>query len=219
MTSSLTSPPETPSAGKRAGLGMAALTALVVGSMIGSGIFALPSQMAGSAAPGPLLIGWVITGVGMLMLAFVFQTLATRKPDVDGGVYGYARAGFGNYIGFTSAFGYWVSAWVGNVAYLVLLFSTLGYFFPAVRRRRNGSRDHRRVGRVVDRARHDAARRADRRLRQRRWSPSPRWCRSSSSSPSPRSDSRRDCSPPTSGARRPRSTGSRSATRCRRSRT
>ena len=97
--------------------------------MIGSGIFALPSQMAGSAAPGPLLIGWVITGVGMLMLAFVFQTLATRKPDVDGGVYGYARAGFGNYIGFTSAFGYWVSAWVGNVAYLVLLFSTLGYFF------------------------------------------------------------------------------------------
>lgn len=114
-----------------AGLGLAALTALVVGSMIGSGIFALPSQMAGSAAPGPLIIGWTITGVGMLMLAFVFQTLATRKPDVDGGVYGYARAGFGNYIGFTSAFGYWMSAWVGNVAYLVLLFSTLGYFFPA----------------------------------------------------------------------------------------
>ena len=117
--------------GVRAGLGLAALTALVVGSMIGSGIFALPSQMAGSAAPGPLLIGWLITGVGMLMLAFVFQTLATRKPEVDGGVYGYARAGFGNYIGFTSAFGYWVSAWIGNVAYLVLLFSTVGYFFGA----------------------------------------------------------------------------------------
>ena len=67
------------------------------------------SQMAASAAPGPLLIGWAITGVGMLMLAFVFQTLVVRKPDVDGGVYGYARAGFGNYIGFTSAWGYWVS--------------------------------------------------------------------------------------------------------------
>ncbi len=114
----------------RAGLGLVALIAIVVGSMIGSGIFALPSQMAGSAAPGPLLIGWVITGVGMLMLAFVFQTLAERKPDVDGGVYGYARAGFGNYIGYTSAFGYWASAWMGNVAYLVLLFATLGYFFP-----------------------------------------------------------------------------------------
>ncbi|TPG33545.1 arginine-ornithine antiporter [Mycolicibacterium hodleri] len=127
----VSSPPDAPRrAGAKAGLGLAALTAIVVGSMIGSGIFALPSQMAGSAAPGPLLIGWAITGVGMLTLAFVFQTLASRKPDVDGGVYGYACAGFGNYVGFTSAFGYWVSAWVGNVAYLVLLFSTLGYFFP-----------------------------------------------------------------------------------------
>lgn len=131
MSNTLVPPPVEPrQAGPKAGLGLAALIAIVVGSMIGSGIFALPSQMAASAAPGPLLIGWVITGVGMLMLAFVFQTLASRKPDVDGGVYGYARAGFGNYIGFTSAFGYWMSAWVGNVAYLVLLFSTLGYFFP-----------------------------------------------------------------------------------------
>lgn len=117
------------SPGVKVGLTLSALTALVVGSMIGSGIFALPSQMAVSAAPGPLLIGWAITGVGMLTLAFVFQTLAERKPDVDGGVYGYARAGFGNYVGFTAAWGYWVSAWVGNVAYLVLLFATLGYFF------------------------------------------------------------------------------------------
>lgn len=122
---------EAPTPPVKAGLGLAALTALVVGSMIGSGIFALPSQMAGSAAPGPLVIGWIITGVGMLMLAFVFQYLATRKPGIDGGVYGYARAGFGDYVGFTAAFGYWVSAWVGNVAYLVLLFSTLGYFVDA----------------------------------------------------------------------------------------
>lgn len=131
MTTSMSPPRKPRAAGPKAGLTLTALTALVIGSMIGSGIFALPSQMAGSAAPGPLLIGWVVTGVGMLTLAFVFQTLAQRKPDVDGGVYGYARAGFGNYIGFTSAFGYWVSAWVGNVAYLVLLFATLGYFFPA----------------------------------------------------------------------------------------
>ncbi len=114
----------------RSGLALPALIAIVVGSMVGSGIFALPSQMAASAAPGPLLIGWGITGVGMLMLAFVFQTLAARKPDVDGGVYGYARAGFGNYLGFTSAWGYWISAWVGNVAYLVLVMGSLGYFFP-----------------------------------------------------------------------------------------
>ena len=91
---------------------------------------ALPD--GGQRRPAPLLIGWIITGVGMLMLAFVFQTLAQRKPEVDGGVYGYAKAGFGNYIGFTSAFGYWVSAWMGNVAYLVLLFATLGNFIPAL---------------------------------------------------------------------------------------
>lgn len=126
----MTAPPARP-ASSPPRLGLAALTAIVVGSMIGSGIFALPSQMAGSAAPGPLLIGWIITGIGMLMLAFVFQTLAQRKPDVDGGVYGYARAGFGDYVGFTSAFGYWASAWMGNVAYLVLLFATLGTFIPA----------------------------------------------------------------------------------------
>ena len=106
-------------AAPQAKLSLIALTALVVGSMIGGGIFALPSQMAEAAAPGPLIIGWLITGVGMLMLAFVFQTLAKRKPDVDGGVYGYARAGFGNYIGFTSAWGYWLSAFIGNVGYLV----------------------------------------------------------------------------------------------------
>ena len=127
----LTHPPTAPpSRTIKHGLALPALTALVVGSMIGSGIFALPSQMAGSAAPAPLLIGWLITGVGMLMLAFVFQRLAERKPDVDGGVYGYARAGFGDYVGFSSAWGYWISAWVGNVAYLVLLMSTLGYWFP-----------------------------------------------------------------------------------------
>ena len=62
--------------GRSAGLPLFALIALVVGSMIGGGIFNLPRQMASAAAPGPLLIGWLITGVGMLMLAFIFQTLA-----------------------------------------------------------------------------------------------------------------------------------------------
>jgi len=66
----------------------------------------------------------------MLTLAFVFQTLANRKPNLDGGVYAYAKAGFGDYMGFSSAWGYWISAWIGNVSYFVLIFSTLGYFFP-----------------------------------------------------------------------------------------
>ena len=86
--------------------------------------------MAASAEVGAVLISWAITAVGMLTLAFVFQTLANRKPDLDGGVYAYAKAGFGDYMGFSSAWGYWISAWLGNVGYFVLLFSTLGYFFP-----------------------------------------------------------------------------------------
>jgi amino acid transporter len=53
----------------------------------------------------------------MLMLCFVFQTLANRKPDLDAGVCAYARAGFGPYVGFFSAFGYWAGACVGNVSY------------------------------------------------------------------------------------------------------
>ncbi|MET1067555.1 MAG: arginine-ornithine antiporter [Pseudomonas prosekii] len=111
-------------------LRLSALIALVVGSMIGGGIFSLPQNMAARADAGAILIGWAITAVGMLTLAFVFQTLANRKPELDSGVYAYAKAGFGDYMGFSSAWGYWISAWLGNVGYFVLLFSTLGYFFP-----------------------------------------------------------------------------------------
>ncbi|MGD8219552.1 arginine-ornithine antiporter [Pseudomonas thivervalensis] len=111
-------------------LPLGALVALVVGSMIGGGIFSLPQNVAARAGVGAVLIGWGITAVGMLTLAFVFQTLANRKPALDSGVYAYAKAGFGDYMGFSSAWGYWISAWMGNVGYFVLLFSTLGYFFP-----------------------------------------------------------------------------------------
>ncbi|MBI6618930.1 MULTISPECIES: arginine-ornithine antiporter [Pseudomonas] len=111
-------------------LPLGALIALVVGSMIGGGIFSLPQNVSARANVGAVLIGWAITAVGMLTLAFVFQTLANRKPALDSGVYAYAKAGFGDYMGFSSAWGYWISAWMGNVGYFVLLFSTLGYFFP-----------------------------------------------------------------------------------------
>jgi arginine:ornithine antiporter/lysine permease len=111
-------------------LRLSALVALVVGSMIGGGIFSLPQNMAERAEVGAVLIGWSITAVGMLTLALVFQTLANRKPELNSGVYAYAKAGFGDYMGFSSAWGYWISAWLGNVGYFVLLFSTLGYFFP-----------------------------------------------------------------------------------------
>jgi len=111
-------------------LGLGLLVALVVGSIIGSGIFGLPQNMAAGAGAGAILIGWTVTGIGMLLLVRVYQMLSLRRPELDNGVYAYARALSGEYVGFNSAWGYWVSAWIGNVSYLVAAFGALGYFFP-----------------------------------------------------------------------------------------
>jgi arginine:ornithine antiporter/lysine permease len=112
-------------------LRLGALTALVIGSMVGSGVFSLPQNMAAGAGPLAIIIGWGVTAVGMLALVFVYQSLATRKPALDAGPYAYAKAGFGPFVGFNSAWGYWISAWVGNVSYAVIVFSALSYFFPS----------------------------------------------------------------------------------------
>jgi arginine:ornithine antiporter/lysine permease len=112
-------------------LRLGSLTALVIGSMIGAGVFSLPQNMANGAAPLAVILGWIITAVGMLALAFVYQGLSMRKPALDAGPYAYAKAGFGPFIGFNSAWGYWLSAWLGNVSYAVVMFSALSYFFPA----------------------------------------------------------------------------------------
>jgi arginine:ornithine antiporter/lysine permease len=106
------------------------LTAMVVGSMVGAGIFSLPRTFGAATGPVGALIAWAIAGGGMYMLARVFQALAERKPDLDAGVFAYAKAGFGDYPGFLSAFGYWIGSCIGNVSYWVLIKATLGAFFP-----------------------------------------------------------------------------------------
>jgi arginine:ornithine antiporter/lysine permease len=111
-------------------LALPALTLLVIGSMVGAGIFSLPRTFAGATGPFGAVIAWVIAGTGMFMLARVFQSLAERKPDLDAGVFAYAKAGFGDYPGFLSAFGYYIGSCIGNVSYWVLIKSTLGAFFP-----------------------------------------------------------------------------------------
>ncbi|MEU3607522.1 basic amino acid/polyamine antiporter [Streptomyces sp. NPDC035033] len=113
-------------------LSLLTLTAMVVGSMVGAGVFSLPRRFAQETGVAGALIAWAVAGLGMLMLAFVFQTLAVRRPDLDAGVYAYAKAGFGEYLGFFSAFGYWASACVGNVTYWVLIMSTVGAVVPAL---------------------------------------------------------------------------------------
>ncbi len=113
-------------------LTLVTMTTMVVGSMVGAGVFSLPARFAQETGVAGALIAWTVAGTGMLMLAFVFQSLAIRKPDLDSGVYAYAKAGFGEYPGFFSAFGYWASACVGNVTYWVLIMSTVGAIWPAL---------------------------------------------------------------------------------------
>lgn len=106
------------------------LTAMVVGSMVGAGVFSLPARFGVAAGVAGALIAWAVAGGGMLMLAFVFQTLAIRKPKLDSGVFIYAKAGFGDYMGFNSAIGFWASACAGNTFYWVFMTATVGAFFP-----------------------------------------------------------------------------------------
>jgi len=108
------------------------LTAMVVGSMIGSGVFLLPRRFGAETGVVGAIIAWAIAGTGMLMLAFVFQRLAMRKPELDAGIFAYAKAGFGDYVGFNSAIGYWASACAGNTSYWVVITATMSALIPGL---------------------------------------------------------------------------------------
>jgi basic amino acid/polyamine antiporter, APA family len=96
--------------------GLTAAMALIVGSIIGVGIFNLPTSLA---FYGPItLISMVLTTVGALALALLFAALSRRLP-ADGGPYAYARVAFGNPLGFANAWSYWITAWAGNAAIAV----------------------------------------------------------------------------------------------------
>lgn len=109
-------------------LSLTALTALVLSSMVGAGVFSLPQNMAEVASPLALIIGWSITGVGILFLAFALLLLSRIRPDLDGGIFTYAKVGFGELVGFCSAWGYWLCAVVANVSYLVIVFAAISFF-------------------------------------------------------------------------------------------
>lgn len=106
-------------------LGLWLLVFVALGSMIGSGIFNSPKDLINVANPQGTVLAWIIGGFGALMLALVFIYLAARKPELKSGVYAYARDGFGDFMGFNSAWGYWSVGWLGNVSYLALFFKTL----------------------------------------------------------------------------------------------
>ncbi|NDV14256.1 basic amino acid/polyamine antiporter [Crenobacter caeni] len=116
----------------QAKLGFFAMIAVVVGSMLGGGVYSLPQNMAQSSAIGPVIVAWVIAGVGVYFIANTFRILADTRPDLQAGIYMYAREGFGPFIGFISAWGYWLMAAFGNVAFAVILMDAFNYFFPGV---------------------------------------------------------------------------------------
>ncbi|MGH6796771.1 MAG: basic amino acid/polyamine antiporter [Roseiarcus sp.] len=132
MTSSTVSSAPAAATASAEKLPLFSLTAMVIGSMVGAGIFNLPGRFATATGPFGAIIAWAIAGTGMYMLARVFQALAEKRPDIDSGVFAYAKAGFGDYMGFLSAFGYWLGSCLGNVFYWVLIGSTLGRFFPEI---------------------------------------------------------------------------------------
>ena len=103
---------------------------MCIGSMIGAGLFALPQNVACKAGVTAILIAWIITFFGMFCLAKVFQNLSMRCPKLDAGIYAYAKEAMGDYVGFSSAWGYWVSVWIGNVGYIIMLCAAMSLFFP-----------------------------------------------------------------------------------------
>lgn len=96
--------------------------------MIGSGIVSLPQNMAQVAGGQALLIVWLITGVGIIFLGLSFFFISRLRPELDGGIYTYAREGFGVLAVFMSAWGYWLCATIGIVGYLVVAFEGVGQF-------------------------------------------------------------------------------------------
>ena len=109
-------------------IGLITTTSLVVGNMIGAGIFILPASLStyGSIS----LLGWVFTATGALILAKIFSNFSTIIVNKSGGPYVYSKEGFGDFIGFLVAWGYWISIWISNAAIAIAIIGALSFFFP-----------------------------------------------------------------------------------------
>jgi APA family basic amino acid/polyamine antiporter len=110
-------------------LGLWSATALVVGNMIGSGVFLLPAALAPFGAAS--LLGWALSIVGALLLALTFADLGRRYP-VCGGPYAYARIAFGDFAGFVMAWSYWISTWCAVAAIAVAFAGSMASLLPGV---------------------------------------------------------------------------------------
>ncbi len=112
-------------------LGIWMSTSLVIGNMIGGGIFLMPSTLAEYG--GISILGWLVSAVGALLLAVIFSKLSRLVTGKSGGPYAYARAGFGDYVGFLVAWGYWIAVWVAMAALAIAFVSAMSIFFPVLK--------------------------------------------------------------------------------------
>ncbi|MEG0218011.1 MAG: basic amino acid/polyamine antiporter [Raoultibacter sp.] len=113
------------------GLGIFRMVTTVITLIIGGGVFSLCGDMAANGAnTGAVLTAWALSFCGVFCLMMCFYGLSRLKPELTGGIYSYASAGFGDFVGFNSAWGYWISAILCTVSFSALLFSALSYFFP-----------------------------------------------------------------------------------------
>lgn len=118
-----------PAEPKERQLGLFALTALVVGNMVGSGIFLMPSALAPLGATS--VLAWIASAAGSLCLGLVIASLARRLPVV-GGPYAYTREAFGELAAFLVGWGYWISCWLAQAAIAVSMVAYLGELVPFV---------------------------------------------------------------------------------------
>ena len=111
-------------------IGLITTTSLVIGNMIGAGIFVLPATLAkyGSIS----ILGWIFTSAGSLVLAKIFSNFSKIIVSKSGGPYTYSKEGFGDFIGFLVAWGYWLSCWIANAAIAIAIVSALSVFFPVL---------------------------------------------------------------------------------------
>ena len=111
-------------------VGLITATSLVVGNMIGAGIYVLPATLAGYGSV--TIVGWVLTALGAIVLAKIFGNFSKIIVNKSGGPYTYTREGFGDFIGFLVAWGYWICLWVGNAAIVIAIIGALSFFFPVL---------------------------------------------------------------------------------------
>ena len=110
-------------------LGLLPATAIVVGNMIGSGIFMAPQGLAAASNPKTTIIAWIITALGSMLLALSFANLGVKIPKTGGPIV-YTREAFGEFPAFLIAWTYWIGSWVGNAAIITAFMNYLSYFFP-----------------------------------------------------------------------------------------